>query len=111
MMKPINYLIDSFMIPFLNFSYENIFPNYGIAIILLTVLIKIVFYPLTKKQFEAMKANQKIQPMMKKIQEKYKGQPEKLHKEMTKLWKENNANPLSGCLPALVQLPVFIAVF
>ena len=110
-MGPINYLTNEIMIPFLNFSYHTIFPNYGVAILLLTLLIKILFYPLTKKQFESMKITQEIQPKMKKIQEKFKGQPEKIHQEVMKLWKEHNANPLGGCLPALVQLPVFFAIF
>ena len=110
-MGPINYLTNELMIPFLTFSYQSIYPNYGVSILLLTFLIKVLFYPLTKKQFESMKITQKIQPKMKKIQEKFKGQPEKIHQEVMKLWKENNANPLGGCLPALVQLPVFFAIF
>jgi YidC/Oxa1 family membrane protein insertase len=110
-MGPINYLTNEIMIPFLTFSYNSIYPNYGVSILLLTLVIKLLFYPLTKKQFESMKITQKIQPKMKKIQEKFKGQPEKIHQEVMKLWKENNANPLGGCLPALVQLPVFFAIF
>ena len=110
-MGPIDLLIQNWMIPFLKFSYQSIYPNYGMSIILLTVLVKMVFYPLTKKQFVQMKINQKIQPQIKEIQEKYKKQPEKMHKEMSALWKANNANPLSGCLPALVQLPFFFAIF
>lgn len=110
-MGPIDFLIEQLIIPMLSFSYHSIFPNYGVAIIVVTLIIKVLFYPLTKKQFESMKATQKIQPEMKKLQEKYKQQPEKMHKEMMKLWKENNANPLGGCLPALVQLPFFIAIF
>ena len=110
-MGPIRYLTDQVMIPFLTFSYHTIWPNYGVSILLLTLVIKLLFYPLTKKQFESMKITQKIQPQMKKLQEKFKGQPEKLHQEMMKLWKEHNANPLGGCLPALVQLPFFFAVF
>ena len=107
----INYLIDTMTVPFLSFSYETLFPNYGIAIILLTVLIRAAFYPLTKKQFQSMKVAQKLQPELKKIQEKFKGQPEKLQKEMMRLYRENNANPLGGCLPALIQLPFFFLIF
>ncbi len=110
-MNPIDYLINEFMIPFLRFSYDSIYPNYGIAILLLTILVKILFVPLTQKQFKAMKETQKIQPEIKKIQEKYKGQPDKASKEMMQLWKTHKVNPLGGCLPALVQLPVFIAIF
>lgn len=110
-MGPIDYLIKTVMIPFLEFSYETLFPNYGVAIILLTIIIRAAFYPLTKKQFESMKITKELQPQLKKIQEKFKGQPEKLQKEMMKLYRENKANPLGGCLPALVQLPFFIAIF
>lgn len=104
-------IINNLMIPFLKFSYQHIYPNYGLAIILLTLFVKVIFYPLTKKQFQAMKKNQKLQPLIKEIQEKYKGQPEKLQKELMKFWKENKFNPLSGCLPALLQLPIFLAIF
>lgn len=106
-----NYLIDTVTIPFLNFSYEILFPNYGVAIIIMTVLIRAAFYPLTIKQFQSMKVARELQPELKKIQEKYKGQPEKLQKEMMRLYRENNANPLGGCLPALIQLPFFFLVF
>ncbi|MFC1752496.1 membrane protein insertase YidC [Thermoproteota archaeon] len=104
-------LIDSLMIPSLSFLYHNVIPNYGVAIIIMTLIIKVVFYPLTKKQFEAMKAQQKVQPLMQKMREKYKEQPEKLQQEMMRLWKEHKVNPLSGCLPILVQIPVFILMF
>ena len=106
----IDYIVQNAFIPFLKFSYELI-PNYGIAIILLTLLIKLLFYPLTLKQFKSMKLNQKLQPELKKIQEKFKGEPQKVHKETMSLWKEHNANPFLGCLPTLVQLPFFFAVF
>ncbi|MFC1771702.1 YidC/Oxa1 family membrane protein insertase, partial [Candidatus Margulisiibacteriota bacterium] len=85
--------------------------NYGIAILLLTLLTKIIFHPLTNKQMKAMNAQKKIQPELKKLQEKYKDQPKKLQEEMMKLWKTHKANPLSGCLPILIQLPFFIAIF
>jgi len=79
--------------------------NYGVAIILLTLVIKLVLYPLTVKQVKGMKAMQELQPKMKELQEKYKGNPEKLNKEMAALYKESGANPLSGCLPLLVANP------
>lgn len=110
-MNPIKLIVEQMMIPFLNFSYHYIAPNYGIAIILLTLLLKIIFYPLTRQQSQTMAMQKKIQPELKAIQEKYKGQPEKVHKEMMRLWKENNINPLSGCLPTLIQIPFFIAIF
>lgn len=104
-------LVDNIMLPFLKFSYEYIIPNYGVAIILLTLIVKAAFYPLTKKQFQSMKDMQKVQPKLKKLQEKYKNQPEKLQKEMMSFYKENNVNPFGGCLPLLIQLPIFVAIF
>ncbi|WP_371381829.1 YidC/Oxa1 family membrane protein insertase [Sporomusa aerivorans] len=85
--------------------------NYGLAIILLTIAIKLVLYPLTVKQVKSMKAMQDIQPKMKELQEKYKGNPEKLNKELASLYKEAGVNPLAGCLPLLVQMPFLIAIF
>ncbi len=103
-------LINHIFIPFLVFAY-GIIPNYGIGIIFLTVLVKLAFYPLTKKQFQSMQVNQKLQPKVKAIQEKHKDEPQKAQQEILKLWKENNANPFIGCLPMLVQIPFFFAIF
>lgn len=85
--------------------------SYGMAIILLTIVVRIVILPLTLYQTRAMKKLQLIQPEMKKLQEKYKGEPEKLNKEMMELYRTHKVNPLSGCLPVLVQLPFLIAIF
>ena len=85
--------------------------NYGIAIILITLAIKLVLYPLTVKQIKGMKAMQDLQPKMKNLQEKYKGNTEKLNKEMALLYKESGVNPLSGCLPLLVQMPILMGIF
>ena len=86
-------------------------PSYGLAIILLTILIKMLLYPLTVKQVKSMKAMQEIQPKMKALQEKYKDNKEKLSKEMAELYKSSGVNPLAGCLPLIVQMPVLIAIF
>lgn len=85
--------------------------NYGIAIILLTILIRVVMLPLTLKQYESMKAMQKLQPKMKELQKKYKDNKERLSKEMMSFYKEHKFNPLSGCLPLILQLPVMFALF
>lgn len=85
--------------------------NYGLAIIILTVLVKLVLLPLTIKQTRSMLALQKIQPEIKKIQEKYKDDKERLSQEMMKFYRENKINPMGGCLPLLLQLPVFFALF
>ena len=86
-------------------------PSYGIAIIILTVAIKMALYPLTVKQVKSMKAMQELQPRMKELQEKYKNNKEKLQKEMAALYKESGVNPLAGCLPLVVQMPFLIAIF
>ena len=109
-MNPITAMVDNIMIPFLEACY-GFYPNYGVSILILTLVIKVIFFPLSKKQFEKMKITQKLQPKVKALQAKYKGDPKKIQQEMMKLWKENNANPLGGCLPALVQLPFFLAIF
>ena len=86
-------------------------PNYGIAIILLTLIVRILFWPLTHKGTESMKRLQALQPQIKALQEKYRDKPQKLHSETMALYKENKVNPLGGCLPMLVQIPVFFALF
>ncbi len=85
--------------------------GYGVAIILLTIVVKLILLPLTWKQTKSMLALQRLQPEMKKLQEKYKNDKEKLGQEMMKFYKENKVNPLSGCLPLILQLPVFIALY
>ena len=85
--------------------------NYGWSILLLTVAIRIVFYPVNKRQAAAMKAMQKVQPELKKLQAKYKDDRERLNKEMMELYRRHKVNPLSGCLPMLLQLPVFLGLY
>jgi len=110
-MGPIDFLIENFMIPFLKFSYHNIYANYAIGIILLTIIIKVILYPLTHKQFTSMKQMQVLQPKFKALKEKHKKNPQKLQQEMVGLYKEHGVNPLSGCLPMVVQLPFLFALF
>ncbi|WP_305045496.1 membrane protein insertase YidC [Geoalkalibacter sp.] len=85
--------------------------NYGLAIILLTVIIKILFWPLTQKSFTSMKEMQKLQPQMQKLREKYKNDKQRMNMELMNLYKEHRVNPLGGCLPMLVQIPVFFALY
>jgi len=85
--------------------------NYGLAIILLTVIIKILFWPLTQKSFTSMKEMQKLQPQMQKLREKYKNDKQRMNLELMNLYKEHRVNPLGGCLPMLVQIPVFFALY
>jgi len=85
--------------------------NWGLAIILLTVIIKLIFWPLTHKSYKSMREMQKIQPEMQKIREKYRHDRERMNKEMMALYKEKRVNPMGGCLPMLVQIPVFFALY
>ena len=85
--------------------------SYGFPIILLTILIKLVTYPLTVKQVKSMKAMQEIQPKMKKIQEKYKNNPQMLQQKTGELFREAGVNPLAGCLPLLVQMPILMGMY
>lgn len=94
----------------LSFFYDLI-PNYGVAIILLTIFVRVVLLPLTIKQTKSMQAMQKIQPQMKELQAKHKGDKQRLNEEMMKLYKTHQVNPLGGCLPLVLQFPVFIALF
>lgn len=94
----------------LNFFYRFC-GNYGIAIILITVIIKILFWPLTHKSYQSMKDMQKLQPEMQKLKEKYKNKKDELNREIMALYKKYNVNPLGGCLPILLQIPVFIALY
>lgn len=94
----------------LTFFY-GFFKNYGVSIILLTILIKLLFWPLTHKSYSSMKSMQKLQPEMQKLRDKYKNDKEKLNKEMMALYKTHSVNPLGGCLPMIVQIPVFFALY
>ena len=89
----------------------SVIPNYGIVVLLFAFLIKLITYPLTRKQNLAMAKMKDLQPKMKGLQEKFKQDPGRLNKEMMKLYKEAGANPLSGCLPILPQMPLFFALF
>lgn len=94
----------------LQFIYRYI-PNYGVAIILLTILIRLITFPLQYKSFKSMKKMQQIQPELQKIKDKYKDEPQKMQKETMDLFKKAGANPLSGCLPLLLQMPFFFAIY
>jgi YidC/Oxa1 family membrane protein insertase len=94
----------------LNFIYGFI-PNYGVAIIILTILSKILLWPLGNKSYKSMAAMKKIQPLMAEIKEKYKDDKKKMNEEMMGLYKTYKVNPLGGCLPMVVQIPVFFALY
>jgi len=94
----------------LNFFHQYT-GSYGLDIILLTIVIKLLLWPLTQKSIVSMKRMQKLQPQMQRIKDKYGDDKERLNKEMMDLYKRNKVNPLGGCLPMLLQLPVFIGLY
>jgi YidC/Oxa1 family membrane protein insertase len=104
-----NNLVDG-MGAILAFLY-SVIPNYGFAIIGLTVLVRLALFPLTAKQARSMQKMQLIQPEIKKIQAQYKNDRQKLNEEIMKFYKENKVNPMAGCLPLVFQMPVFFALF
>lgn len=100
--KPLLYALRFFN------GYVN---NFGVSIIILTILIKIIFWPLTHKSYKSMKEMQKLQPLMAKMREKYKDNKEQMNKELMGLYKTYKVNPMGGCLPMVIQIPVFFALF
>lgn len=98
------------LILFMNITYRFTH-NYGIDIIILTILIKIIFYPLSVKSYKSMKEMQKLQPQVMKLKEKYKNDKQKLNQEMMGLYKARGVNPMGGCLPMVIQIPVFFALY
>ncbi len=91
--------------------FNDYVKNWGISIILLTICIKIIFWPLTHKSYKSMKEMQKLQPLMAKIREKHKDNKEQMNKELMALYKTYKVNPFGGCLPMVIQIPVFFALF
>ena len=92
-------------------AIHGVLPNYGVAIMLLTVIIRIVFWPLTHKSSQSMKRMAELQPLVKELQEKYKKDPQRMQAEMMRLYKEHKVNPVAGCLPMLIQIPIFFSLF
>lgn len=103
---PVSKLIFAFMV----WMYKLI-PNYGVVIILLSGLTKLIFHPLTQKSMKSMREMQLLQPEINALRERYKNEPEKLNRALLQLYKEKGINPLGGCLPLLLQMPVFISLF
>jgi YidC/Oxa1 family membrane protein insertase len=91
--------------------FYRVVPNYGVAIILLTLLVKVLMFPLTKKGSEATLRMQTLSPKIQEIQAKYKDNPAKMNAEMAELYKKEGYNPLSGCLPMILQIPIFFAMY
>jgi len=91
--------------------FYDVIPSYGVAIILLTLAVRLLTFPLTAKQARSQQQLQKLQPELKRLQAKYKGDKQKLNEEMMKFYKEHHVNPFGGCLPLLVQFPVLIVLY
>ena len=108
---PIEYLLSTVLTTLYTLTEIIGVPNYGLAIILLTVLIKILLYPLTKKQIQSAKVMQRLQPQMKKLQEKYKDNPQVMQKKLMELYQQEGANPMSGCLPMLARMPILMGMY
>jgi YidC/Oxa1 family membrane protein insertase len=105
-LAPLEALLKWFLVIF-----YKIIPNYGVAIILLTLLVRLLMFPLTKKGSDATLRMQSFSPKIKEIQEKHKDNPQKMNAEMSALYKKEGYNPLSGCLPMLIQMPIFFAMY
>ena len=109
--SPIEYLLTTILNALYHLTEAAGFGSYGLAIILLTVLMKIILYPLTVKQLQSMRAMQQIQPKMQRLQEKYKDNPQLLQQKMVKLYQDAGVNPMAGCLPMLAQMPILMAMY
>lgn len=100
--QPLGYIIKVI--------YELFGNNYGVSIIMFTILVRVLLLPLSIKQHKAMAKTQKIAPLTAELQRKYKNDKEKLNQEMVKIYQKNNINPLGGCLPLLIQFPILIGI-
>jgi YidC/Oxa1 family membrane protein insertase len=92
-------------------SLYAVFHNYGVAIMLLTIIVRVIFWPVTHKSTESMRKMQALQPQIKEIREKYKDNPQRMQQETMQFYKQNKVNPMGGCLPMVIQIPVFIALY
>jgi YidC/Oxa1 family membrane protein insertase len=92
-------------------NLHKVIPNYGIVLIVFALLVKIIVWPLTAKSYKSMKRMQKIQPLLKEKQEKYKDNPQKMQQEVMALYKEHKVNPMGGCWPTLLQMPLLYGLF
>jgi len=110
-MNPLD-LITNPLGQFLNFIYNTLaFHSYGLAIIIFTLVIKIVLLPLSIKQYRSMARMQEVQPQIQEIQKRYKNDKEKLNQELMRVYQENKVNPAGGCAPLLIQMPILISLY
>ena len=102
--------ISLVLLGILKFFYA-IFHNYGVAILLLTLCVSLIMYPLTFKSLKSMRRLQELQPQMEKVRQEHKGNPQKLNKEIMELYRRHKVNPMGGCFPILLQMPIFISLY
>ncbi len=110
-MVVILHWLSDLMAKVLVFLYDNVVHNYGWDIVLLTLLIKIILFPTSISQVRSMEVMKVLQPKIKELQDKYKDNPQEMQRRMMELYREHKANPLGGCLPLLIQLPILFALF
>jgi len=92
-------------------ALHNLIPNYGWALIIMAAVVRILLWPLSEMQFRSMAEMQKVQPLMKQLQAKYKNDPQTLNQKTMELYREHKVNPLAGCVPMLIQLPILFGMF
>ena len=109
--EPIENVLHFLMEVLYNLTAQFGFGSYGLAIILLTIIVKVALYPLTVKQIKSMKAMQEIQPELQKLQDKYKNNPQMMQMKLAELYKDKGVNPLAGCLPLLIQMPILMGMY
>ena len=110
-LQPVADLISGVITALYDVTVAIGFPSYALAIIMISILLKIILFPLMQKQMKSTMNMQEIQPKLEYLQKKYKSNPEKMNEEVMKLYKEYNVNPMSGCLPLLIQMPILIGLF
>jgi len=102
--------ITQAMLGLLN-AIHSVVPNYGVTMILLALIVRVALFPLAQQQFKSMAEMQKVQPLLKALQAKHKGNPQELQAATMALYKEHGVNPLAGCFPMLIQLPILLGLF
>jgi YidC/Oxa1 family membrane protein insertase len=107
----LGHLVQQFIALLYHFTGMLGYANYGVAIVLMTIIIKMALYPLTKKQIQSTKAMMELQPKLKQLQDRYKDDKMKLNEEVAKIYKASGVNPVAGCLPMLVHMPILFAIY
>ena len=110
-LQPVADIIEKVITALYQLTVAIGFPSYALAIIMISILIKIILYPLMQKQMKSTMNMQEVQPKLEYVQKKYKNNPEKMNEEVMKLYKEYDINPMAGCLPLLIQMPILIGLF